>query len=377
MTPKRHLDIVHTESSCGWGGQEIRILTEALGMQRRGHRVTIVCPPEAPIYPAARKIGIAAVGLPMARKNLAGLRALRTWLDQHRAIDVINTHSSTDSWLVALARSTLHGRVPVVRTRHVSTRIGNNWPTRWLYQKATRYVVTTGEALKRQLVNENRFDPARITSVPTGIDLERFHPRAPRAARRTLGLDPERSYLGIVATLRNWKGHSYLLRAFAVLASRYPAWDLLVVGNGPQQRNLERLIGELGIGERVRMIGNREEVEAWFNAFDIFVLPSYGEEGVSQSVMQAMASGLPVISTTVGAIGEAVAHEQTGILIAPRDTEQLESALARLMDDPVLRRRFGDAGRKRAQERFGTERMLDAMERILLDVIEDRKPCAA
>ncbi len=376
MAPVHSLNIVHTESSCGWGGQEIRILTEALGMQRRGHRVTIVCPPEAPIYPAAQKLGIPAVALPIARKNLKGLFALRHWLKANKA-DVLNTHSSTDSWLVALARLTFCGGAPIVRTRHVSTHISNNRPTRWLYQRATRHIVTTGEALKQQLAKENGFDATRMTSVPTGIDLERFRPRDRNDARRMLGLDPVRHYLGIVATLRNWKGHTYLLQAFSSLARRYPDWDLLLVGDGPQRHNLERLIGELGLGERVRMFGNREDVETWFNAFDVFALPSYGEEGVSQSVMQAMASGLPVVSTTVGAIGEAVAHEATGILVAPRDTALLEHSLARLMDDAELRQRFGAAARQRALERFGTERMLDAMQQVFLDASKDPRACAA
>jgi glycosyltransferase involved in cell wall biosynthesis len=361
------LNIVHTESSCGWGGQEIRILTEAGGMLARGHRVTLLCPPQAPICAAAQARGIPVVALPIARKNLTGLRALRGWLGAQRDIDVLNTHSSTDSWLAALARLTLFGGVPIVRTRHVSTHIGNNRPTRWLYQRATRHIVTTGEALKQQLTRENGFDPARMTSVPTGIDLRRFQPRAAAAARASLGLDTARHYLGIVATLRNWKGHTYLLQAFAALAPRHRQWDLLIVGDGPQRHNLERLVRELGLEARVRLVGNREDVESWFNAFDVFVLPSYGEEGVSQSVMQAMASGLPVVSTTVGAIGEAVAHEASGILIAPRDALALEQALERLMTDAPLRQRFGAAARARAAERFGVSAMLDAMERVFRD----------
>jgi len=368
----RLLKIVHTESSCGWGGQEIRILTEALGMQRRGHRVTIVTPPEAPIFAAAQKMGIPVVALPIEHKKFKGLFALRRWLKQHRDIDVLNTHSSTDSWLVALARLTLCNKcAPIVRTRHVSTHIGTNWPTRWLYQRATRHIVTTGEALKQQLARENGFDAARMTSIPTGIDLERFRPRDRQEARHQLGLAPERSYVGIVATLRNWKGHTYLLQAFASLSRRYPGWDLLLVGDGPQRHNLEKLIVELGLGERVRMFGNREDVERWFNACDVFTLPSYGEEGVSQSVMQAMASGLPVVSTTVGAIGEAVAHEQTGILIAPRDAALLEHSLARLMDDAELRQRFGTAARKRAEDRFGTNAMLGAMEKVFRNCLKE------
>jgi glycosyltransferase involved in cell wall biosynthesis len=265
-----------------------------------------------------------------------------------------------------------------VRTRHVSTRIRDNWPTRWLYQRATCHIVTTGEALRAQLIRENGFDAARITSIPTGIDLERFRPRDPLAARRALGLDPARRYLGIVATLRNWKGHAYLLEALATLAPLYPDWDLLIVGDGPQRANLARRIAELGLGGRVYLVGHREDVEQWFNAFDIFVLPSYGEEGLSQSLMQAMASALPAVATAVGAIPEAIAHEQTGLLVPPRDTSALSEALGRLMRDAPLRRRLGEAARLRARERFGLERMLAAMEALFWQVSETRQhPCAA
>lgn len=362
-TPRR-LTVVHTEASCGWGGQELRILSEAQGMLQRGHRVHLLCPPEAPIHAQAVKIGIPVTPLPIARLTATGVLALRRWLAAHPQTDVLNTHSSTDSWLAALACATLRRSPPIVRTRHVSTRIRNNWPTRWLYQRATRYIVTTGEALREQLVRENGFDAARISSVPTGVDLERFCPRDPAGARGALGLDPARHYLGIVATLRNWKGHTYLLEAFAALATSFPDWQLLIVGDGPQRHNLARRIGELGLGDRVHMAGNRQDVERWFNALDIFVLPSYGEEGMSQSVMQAMASALPVVTTTVGAIPEAVINDRTGILVPPHNTRALAEALERLMGDESLRRRLGEAGRARAQERFGLDRMLDAMEAV-------------
>jgi glycosyltransferase involved in cell wall biosynthesis len=366
------LTILHTESSCGWGGQEIRILTEAAALSARGHRVTLACPAEAPIFSAAQTRGLTVVALPIARKHWRGFAALRAYLQSRRDLDVINTHSSTDSWLAALACATLSHTPPIVRTRHVSTTIGNRAATRWLYQRATRHIVTTGEALKEQLVRDNGFDPARLTSAPTGIDLERFQPRDRAGARQQLSLDPARHYLGIVATLRNWKGHVYLLEAFRELAERFPDWDLLIVGDGPQRHNLERLIASLQLRHRITMPGNREDVERWFAAMDLFVLPSYGEEGVSQSVMQAMACGLPVISTTVGAIGEAVINGETGLLVPPRDTPALKAALAGLMQDATLRQQYAAAGLKRARERFSVERMCAAMETVFYAVTGKR-----
>jgi len=360
------LSIVHTESSCGWGGQELRTLTEAAGMLSRGHRVLLLCPPEAPMHAHAVRLGVPVEALPIARKNWKGFTALRNWLKAHPKIDVLNTHSSTDAWLAALACATLRQAPPIVRTRHVSTPVNNRAATRWLYQRATRHIVTAGEALKQQLIRDNRFDPARITSVPTGIDLARYAPRDRAAACATLGLDANRHYLGIVATLRNWKGHTYLLEAFTQLAPVYADWDLILVGDGPQRQNLEKLVAHLKLEKRVRFVGNRDDVETWLNAFDLFVLPSYGEEGVSQSVMQAMAAGRPVVATTVGAIAEAVQHECTGLLVPPRNTDALRAALIRLMDDEALRRKLGADGLDHARRHFGLEHMLARMEAVFL-----------
>src|SRR6266849_5527034 len=125
--------ILHTEASLGWGGQEIRILDEAEGISRRGHSVALAAPREASIFQAALKRGLDVVPLPIGRKNLRGLFALRRWLQAH-PVDVINTHSSTDSWLAALACATLPGAPAIVRTRHIFASISTNFPTRWLYR---------------------------------------------------------------------------------------------------------------------------------------------------------------------------------------------------------------------------------------------------
>lgn len=361
MTPLR---ILHTESSLGWGGQEIRILTEAEGMIARGHAVTLLSCPGSNIDRVARERGIPAVALPIYKKRLRPLLALRRWLSTHgMEFDVINTHSSTDAWLVALANATLPRPAAVVRTRHVSTSIRSGAATRWLYLRATRHVVTTGERLRQQLHRDNGFPLAHMTSVPTGIDLARYRPGDRPAARQALGL-PERPTVVIVATLRSWKGHADLLSAWARLGSQRDDWQLVVVGDGPQRENLRGQIAELALADSVTMCGNRDDVERWLRAADLFVLPSYGNEGVPQGIMQAMATGLTVISTRIGAIDEAVIDGETGVLLPPRDVAALARSLQQLMRDASLRARYADAGLKRARERFGAEHMLDAMEQI-------------
>src|SRR3989454_10737853 len=250
------MKILHTESSCGWGGQEIRILDEAHGMSLRGHSVAIVAPREARIYGAALKRGLSAGALPIARKDPGGLLALRRWLQAH-PVDVVNTHSSTDSWLAALVCATLAGAPAIVRTRHISASVPTNLPTRWLYRTATRHVVTTSESLRLQLIRDNGLAPERTSSIPTGIDAARFIPGPRGAARRLTGLPPGRPLVGIVATLRSWKGHRYLIEALSRLPENV---GLVIVGDGPQRRNIESKIRELGVGDRVWLAGNQERV---------------------------------------------------------------------------------------------------------------------
>jgi len=365
------LAIVHTENSCGWGGQEIRILTEAHGMQARGHRVTLIAPAEAPIAAAGVRMGLPVVTLPIARKRLPALLALRRWLAAHRAqIDVINTHSSTDSWLSAMACATLVAPPPIVRTRHVSTTVHNRVGTRWLYVKATKHIVTAGEALRRQLARDNGFPLDHMTSVPTGIDLARFVPGDAAAARARLGL-PAKPALGIVATLRDWKGHEYLFDAIARDRARWKDWQILVVGDGPYRDRLDARLARLGIADDVRFVGQQEDVVPWLQALDVFTLPSYGEEGVPQAIMQAMACGLPVVSTPVGAIAEAVDDGATGLLVTPRSAEALAAGLTTLRDDANLRARFALGARARALRDFGLDPMLDKMEAVFAAALKD------
>ena len=355
------MHIVHTEASLGWGGQEIRILTEAAGMMRRGHRVTLLCPVEARIYEEAKLRGVSVVALPIGRKNLRGVMALRRWLKSHPA-DIVNPHSSTDSWLAALASLGLPHAAPLVRTRHISAAIPNNFTTRWLYRKATRHIATTGELLRQQLIEQNGYAPARITSVPTGVDTEHFAPGDKAAARTKLGLPQGARIIGIVATLRSWKGHRYLLDAFAQLPDEHAR--LVIVGDGPQREALQARIAELGLDGRVIMAGNQRDVLPWLQAMDIFVLPSYANEGVPQAILQAMLCGLPIISTPIGSILEAVQHEQTGLVVEPRNSRQLHEAVSRLLHDAALCQTLGAAARMRAQEKFGLDAMLDKMEVI-------------
>src|SRR5262245_60156588 len=361
--------IVHTESSQGWGGQEIRILSESEGMRARGHRVTVIAPAHARVHIEAQRRGLETADLAIARKSLRGVVAMRRWLAANR-VDVVNTHSSTDSWLAAVACRTLRAPPPIVRTRHLSTPVPNNAPTRWLYTAATRRIVTTGAALRQQLIDQNGFPPERIVSVPTGIAADRYAPGDRTLARAATKLPADWTLIGIVATLRSWKGHRYLVDAFARLAP--DKLGLVIVGDGPQRSALAAQISGLGLAERVWMVGDQADVVPWLRALDIFALPSYANEGVPQALVQAMMVGLACITTAAGAIQEAARDGETALVVAPQAVDALTEALARLAANVELRERLGRAGREYCVRQFGYDAMLDRMEAVFREAAAAR-----
>ena len=355
--------IVHTEASIGWGGQEIRILSEAKGLIGRGHEVVLLCPAEARIYREAPAWKVPAVALPIGAKRPKGVLALIRWF-RGNGCEVLSTHSSTDSWLSALALLVMGRPFPMVRTRHISAPIPRNAASHWLYTRATTRIVTTGELLKKELVERNGYPAGRIESVPTGVDPGRFRPGERGEARQRVGLPREGTLVGIVATLRSWKGHLFLIEAVAGL---HASVRLVIVGDGPMRERLEAAAEKLGIRGRVRFAGNQADVVPWLQSLDVFALPSYANEGVPQALIQAMLTGLACVTTAVGSISELAKHGETALVVPPQEVTALRDAVRKLIDDPELRGRLGAAARRHCEAGFSYEAMLDKMERIYRD----------
>ncbi len=347
----------------GWGGQELRILHESRGMIDRGHAVTIACPPDALIFSAAERMRIPVVGLPIERRNIPAIGAVKDFLRRNQ-FDIINTHSSTDSWLFSLACRLKRSNEALVRTRHISSKISRDPLTHWVYRFGVKRVVTTGEALRQQLIRDNRLPENHVVSVPTGIDTVRFAPGNRSDARQILKVPTDKSIVGIVATMRHLKGHLDLVEAASKL-SRDVLW--LFIGDGPSRTVIEAKIASLGMQQSVLMAGNQDNVVPWLQAMDLFVLPSYAE-GVPQAVMQASSCGIPVLSTNVGGIPEIVENGVTGKLIQPGNLDALANSIQQILENRSMRERWGTEGRKLAVKNFGSEKMLDRMEQVFLAV---------
>ncbi len=362
--PPATYSILHTESSLGWGGQERRILAEAEAMRGRGHRLLLACDPRGELYRRAGGRGLPTIPLAYGgRRNLAAWRGLRRLL-REQAVDILNTHSSLDSWIGALVWRSLRKRPHLVRTRHLSTPVSNQFPTRWLY-RSPEAVITTGE-VTRQILHQRLGVPVtRLFSIPTGISLEEFSPREKdRELLARLQIPSQAFLLGTVAVLRSWKGHLYLLEALAELVRVGEPAYLLVVGEGPYRVVIAEKVRELNLSSRVRLVGYQDEVAPWLALMDSVVLASYANEGVPQSLLQAMAMAKAVVGTAVGGIPEVVQAEVTGLIVPPRDAAALVRTLRRLMADAALRRGLGERGRDLVSARFSWEQMAAGVEAV-------------
>jgi len=360
----RTYTILHTESSLGWGGQERRIMVEAEAMQRRGHRVLLACDPRGELYRRAPGHGFSPFPLACGRwSNLGAWWRLRRLLREEQ-IDILNTHSSLDSWIGALAWRSLRDRPRLVRTRHLSTRVKNNPPTRWLY-RAPEAIITTGEVTRDLLSLHLGVPETRLFSIPTGVSLEEFAPREkdPELLAR-LRIPAGAFVFGTVAVLRSWKGHLYLLEALQEMVRNGEPAYFLVVGEGPYRVVIEEKIQELHLSPRVRLAGYQDEVAPWFALMDAVVLASYANEGVPQSLLQAMAMGKAVVGAAVGGIPEVVIEGETGLLVPPREAAALARALRLLREDAALRRELGRRGREFVASRFSLEQMAAEVEAV-------------
>ncbi len=343
------LSVLHTEASRGWGGQEVRILTEARWLASRGVRVLVAAQPESRVLEEARAAGLRAMAVPMrAAWDLRAVARLALAI-RSAAIDIVHTHSSVDAWVGGLAaRAT---GVPVVRSRHVSIPIGRgvNPVYRWLADR----VVTSGEAI-RKVVLAARLDAGHVIAIPAGVDLDEFAPGPVDADLRDelAGGGP---VIGSVAMFRGSKGHDHLLDAFAAVRAEWPGARLLLVGDGVRRGWVERLVRERALDGAVRLVGFRRDVAALLRLMDCFVLASTRTEGVPQSLLQAMAVGVPVLASAIGGIPEVVAHLRTGLLVVPGDVTGLAGAIASVLRDPAGARRRAEEGRAIVAARYSRD----------------------
>jgi sugar transferase (PEP-CTERM/EpsH1 system associated) len=219
--------------------------------------------------------------------------------------------------------------------------------------------VTVSFDLRQWLLTTVRLPAAKLVTIHNGVDVGRFASGERQAGRRALRLPGHAVVVGAVGRLDPVKDHAGLLHAFSVLRTDQPAAELVIVGDGPCRSDLEHQVHELGLTGHVHLLGMRQDVSLLLRGFDVFVLPSLAE-GISNTVLEAMATGLPVVATRVGGNPELVEHGATGALVPPANPLVQAAALRCYVEDAGLRENHGAAGRRRVLQHFTLERMTQA-----------------
>lgn len=239
---------------------------------------------------------------------------------------------------------------------------------RWINRRAD-VILANSEAVRQDTISKEGADPKRVRVIHNGVDTERFRPGLPeKALARELDLPSGVPVIGMVANFFGYKGHSDVVRAAAILRGQGLDFTLLFVGrDGDASESVRQEVREAGLADRVRFAGPRADIPRLLRLFDIFVSASH-EEGFSNSILEAMASGRAIVATSVGGTTEQIEESATGLLVEPRSPEALARALGRLLREPDLRARLGSAARESVRRRFSLERMTEGVSSLYREI---------
>lgn len=346
--------VLHVDSARGWRGGQNQVLLTAGGMAERGHDVVLACEAGGALAGKARAAGIEVRELgfrgdfsPAAVLPLADV--LRAF-----APDTVQLHDPHAVSAALLARR-LARRTPFLATRRVDFAL-RGFLSRRKYAACDR-VIAVSEAIAGVL-RAGGLAADRLRVVHEGVP-DRAPQPGGREALRELGIPDGAPVVGNVAALTGHKDQATLLHAAASVAARVPSARLLIVGEGGLRARLEALSRELGLERRCVFAGFRADLDRLIPVFTVFCLSSH-MEGLGTSLLDAMAFGVPVVATAAGGIPEAVVDGVTGRLVPPRDPPALAAALVEALKDPARRAAWGRAGRRRFEERFTADRMVEA-----------------
>jgi glycosyltransferase involved in cell wall biosynthesis len=274
-----------------------------------------------------------------------------------------------DAHAVALgAAAARRAHVPLrFITRRVDFPVKANRFSQRKYTQDVDGIIAISEGVRKVLIDSG-IPSLLITVIPSGIDFSPFREVTSRDfLRREFSFAPDDYLVGIVAALEDHKGHTYLIQASKILKEQAPKIKFIVVGTGSLRIELDRQVRDLGVEDIVFFLGFREDVPRILASLDLFVLSSH-LEGLGTSLLDAMASRLPVVATKTGGIPEVVINLQTGLLVPPRDPEALAQSILTLYRDRALAARLASRGFELVNQKFSAEGMawkiIDLYEKI-------------
>jgi glycosyltransferase involved in cell wall biosynthesis len=361
-----NLGVLQVVLTLDTGGTE-RLVVEICRRLQRRFRMAVCTLDDAGVWAA----GLAAEGIAVTSlQRRPGFRPSIGWriaeIARRAGASVIHCHHYSPYVYGAIARP-LVGRARLVFTEH--GRLSDGPPSRKrrlvnpLLTRLGGDLFAVSSALRDSMVAEG-FPPGRIGVVLNGID-----PGAPasdadrRTARQKLQLCADALVVGTIARLNPVKDLGLLIRAFAALRQVQPRAVLVVVGDGEERQALAATAGELGLANAVRFLGQRDDARTLLPAFDLFANSSISE-GISLTILEAMAANRAVVATRVGGTPEVIEDGHTGLLVPARDPDAFAGALIRLADDPAARRVLGSRARTAVATRFTIDRMVEDYARV-------------
>ena len=351
--------VVHVINSLAVGGLENGVVNLVNTTAARFRHVIVCMSSDGPLRARLRPdVEVVVLGKRSGKDPWALLRLVR--LLRHMRPLIVHSRNWPAVDAIPAARV---ARVPLVvhgeHGREVADPDGRN-PRRNRIRRAlaplVHQFVAVSTDLRRWLIEDVRVSAEKVTAIHNGVDLSRFGRDGRLESRVRLSLPAQPAIVGTVGRLDPVKDQAGLIRAFAQVRARHPQALLVVAGDGPCRGELERVAAELGQRDHVRLLGNRDDVPGIMAALDVFVLPSIAE-GISNTILEAMATGLPVVATRVGGNPELVEDAVGGALVPRSDPGALAAAIGAYIGDADLRRRHGQASRQRAIGHFSLERM--------------------
>jgi L-malate glycosyltransferase len=358
------LSFLFVDTEKVWRGGQDQLLTLLKGLHRRGHQIHLVCQPKMLLETRAREMGILVH--PIAIHNEIGLISfIRLVLALRRIRPDILAFNTPK----AILAGTLASRIVPVRARIVFRRVNfplrKNFFSRIKYTWAIDRVVAISESIRLQL-QACGVPASKISTIYEGMDLS-LYPKPNESNKRR---SDKPAIIGTVAHLSQEKGLKYLIEAASLISSVDKKLRFIIVGDGACLQELKDLVHKKDLENCFQFTGFLPNTSTFMKSFDIFVLPSLSE-GLSSSILEAMANSLPVVATRVGGIPELVKNGDNGLLVAPGDPAGLARAIEQLAANPEESRRMGQRGRELMEEKFTLERKILETEQLCCSFIQE------
>ena len=367
------LHILHSEAAPGWGGQEIRIFQECQLLLERGHNVSVVCPVDTPLGIRCGELKHPGFNhFPMNMKRAFSLPSLISLIKiiQKSRPDILHSHSSIDSWLIALA-GTVSG-VPIIRSRHVMIPIRNHIFNRWLYAKAPKRVLASGEGIVKMVSEHTGVSEKKITSIPAGVDFRRFDYRiSGKKIKEELGINSNQPLIGKVAVIRSWKGYDFFVDSVPIVLENFPDSKFVIVGTGPGYESILKRIKDRGLEKSIFALGHREDIPEIMAALDIHCVASFAVEGTTQVIPQAFAMKTPVVAARTPSIPPILGNGEWGILVEPKNSLDMADGILKLLKNPELAQSMTDKAYTFCKNELSIDTMMEKTIAVYNEVLNE------